>query len=325
MSRHSHTSHDKCLNCGEELKGRYCYKCGQDSQEHLDSIWHLIRHFFDDITHYDGKLWKTVKPMLIKPGFLTQEYMRGRRASYLHPVRMFIFLNFIFLFVLLSMPSDKGKMKGYAIQPLSSLDSLKRTAAISDSAQQEVKIGHVAAIRFSDSIQTSEMYDSVQASLPPAKRDGRITKMMNEKAYDLLQSIKKDPDYVQEKLNEEFFHNLEKLTFFFLVMCTLCLALLYRRQHVLMIDHALFSIHLSCTFLCLSILMLLISFIPHGVFINFLIFLYGNYYFYRALRNVYGQPRGKTIWKFIIINFFLFIFMIIGIITNALFAVMTIR
>ena len=292
MSRHAHISHDKCLNCGEHLSGRYCHKCGQDSQEHLDSVLHLIRHFFEDITHYDGKLWKTAQPLLMRPGLLTQEYLKGRRASYLNPVRMFIFLNFIFFFLLLSLPSGHSNTKMYSLGQIAGDKALQDSILTEDheidSLRKNVKIGNVASLQFSGTTpQTREQYDSVQASLPPAKRDGRVTKAINEKGLDFLQSIKRDPDYVKEKINEIFFHNSAKLTFLFLIVCTLLLALLYYRRHIFMIDHALFSIHLSCTFLFLSVVMLLLSYLPFGGYINFAIFLYGNYYFYRALRNVW--------------------------------------
>ena len=328
MPEQSHTTDDKCLNCGEELKGRYCYNCGQDSQEHLDSIWHLIQHFFEDITHYDGKLWKTVRPLLIKPGFLTQEYLKGKRASYLHPVRMFIFLNFIFFFLLLSLPSGKSSAERHDLKNTSSLTlagNKDTTRITTDSVKKHVNVGNVMSVDISDNdISNREKYDSAQAALPPAKRDGRIKRAINEKGLDFLNSYKKDPDYAGEKINEIFFHNTAKLTFLFIVLCTLLISLLYRRKHLLMTDHALFSIHLSCTFLSLSVVMLLFSYLPFGVYLNFAIFIYGNYYFYRALRNVYAQSSSKTLLKFFIINFCLLVTMLTALVVNGLFALMSV-
>ena len=70
--------------------------------------------------------------------------------------------------------------------------------------------------------------------------------------------------------------------------------------------------------------MLLARYLPFGGYIDFAIFLYGNYYFYRALRTVYRQGASKTLLKFFIINFFLMIAMAFGLAINAAFAVMSI-
>jgi len=70
-----------CLNCGTEITDRFCPHCGQENIEPKQSVWHLINHFFSDITHFDGKFFITVKDLFAKPGFLSKEYMAGRRAS----------------------------------------------------------------------------------------------------------------------------------------------------------------------------------------------------------------------------------------------------
>ena len=91
-----------CLNCGAEVQGRYCGVCGQENIEPKESAWHLVTHFFNDITHFDGKFFSTVKYLLLKPGFLTAEYVRGRRARYLHPIRMYVFTSAFFFLIYFS-------------------------------------------------------------------------------------------------------------------------------------------------------------------------------------------------------------------------------
>lgn len=62
-------------------------------------MWGLVSHFFYDITHFDGKFFTTTHHLITKPGFLPKEYIRGRRASYLHPIRMYVFSSAIFFLV----------------------------------------------------------------------------------------------------------------------------------------------------------------------------------------------------------------------------------
>ena len=98
MSHLKQRTENNCLNCGTEVAGRFCQNCGQENVEVKESFLHLIRHFLEDITHFDGKLWKTLKQLLFKPGKLTQHYMDGKRASYIHPIRMYLFISAVFFF-----------------------------------------------------------------------------------------------------------------------------------------------------------------------------------------------------------------------------------
>jgi hypothetical protein len=88
-----------CLNCNAEVHGKYCHICGQENLETSESLWHLITHFFNDITHFDGKFFRTLGLLLSRPAFLSNEYKIGRRNNYLNPVRMYVFSSFIFFFV----------------------------------------------------------------------------------------------------------------------------------------------------------------------------------------------------------------------------------
>ena len=68
----------------------------------------MVTHFFYDITHFDSNFFGTIHHLILKPGFLSKEYMIGRRASYLHPIKMYVFSSAIFflLFFSLFKPSD---------------------------------------------------------------------------------------------------------------------------------------------------------------------------------------------------------------------------
>jgi hypothetical protein len=119
---HSKERHEKiCLNCNAELTGRYCQVCGQENIEPKESVWGLVSHFFYDITHFDGKFFSTTKYLITKPGFLPREYIKGRRASYLHPIRMYVFSSAIFFLIFFSLYNPKEFVR--------SNDNLKNTKA----------------------------------------------------------------------------------------------------------------------------------------------------------------------------------------------------
>jgi hypothetical protein len=108
---HFHQRKEKdCLNCGATVIGPYCHNCGQENIEPKESFWHLILHFFNDITHFDGKFFTTLRILLFRPGFLSKEYMSGKRVSYLNPIRMYLFTSFIFFLVFFSVfKLDEGR------------------------------------------------------------------------------------------------------------------------------------------------------------------------------------------------------------------------
>lgn len=116
-----------CLNCNSNLHGLYCHVCGQQNIEPKETVWGLITHFFYDITHFDGKFFSTLKYLAVRPGFLSVEYVKGRRASYLNPIRMYIFTSALFFIIFFSVTNidnigPSGKYAG--------ADSTSDTASI---------------------------------------------------------------------------------------------------------------------------------------------------------------------------------------------------
>ncbi|MBX3254580.1 MAG: DUF3667 domain-containing protein [Chitinophagaceae bacterium] len=142
MSHFKERKEKNCLNCGAEVAGRYCQVCGQENVEPKESFWHLVVHFFNDITHYDGKFLSTVKYLLLRPGFLTAEYTRGRRLSYLHPIRMYIFTSAFFFFLFFSFVTKHEEDK-------TSMDGLKKE--LTKKKDELEKFQHMAG-RTSDSV-----------------------------------------------------------------------------------------------------------------------------------------------------------------------------
>src|SRR3569833_749656 len=110
--KHHLRSDKTCLNCGADVTGRFCGLCGQENIEPKETVGRLVKHFVGDITHYDSKFFTTVRDLLFKPGFLTKEYISGRRTRYLDPIRTYVFKSVLFLIALFLIkheePADQG-------------------------------------------------------------------------------------------------------------------------------------------------------------------------------------------------------------------------
>ena len=98
--------HPNCLNCGTELRGQYCGSCGQRARNRLISLWELLQDAFGDLFEVDSRLWRTIIPLLIRPGRLTLDYLEGRRARYMPPFRMYLVLSVIFFVIAFFDPQD---------------------------------------------------------------------------------------------------------------------------------------------------------------------------------------------------------------------------
>jgi hypothetical protein len=71
-----------CANCNKPLTGEYCGSCGQHAVDLNVPIRHFVAEFIRESFSLDSSLFRTLKSLLLKPGFLTQEYLAGRRARY---------------------------------------------------------------------------------------------------------------------------------------------------------------------------------------------------------------------------------------------------
>ncbi|HEX5655380.1 MAG TPA: DUF3667 domain-containing protein, partial [Chitinophagaceae bacterium] len=119
-----------CLNCGTIVQGRYCHECGQENVLPKESFWHMVTHFLYDITHFDSKFFETIKDLAFKPGFLSIEYMKGRRASYLHPVKMYVFTSAVFFLLFFSVFSGDRSFRLNQPGDMSRKERLKELAII---------------------------------------------------------------------------------------------------------------------------------------------------------------------------------------------------
>jgi hypothetical protein len=323
---HFHQRKEKnCLNCGATVIGPYCHNCGQENIEPKESFWHLILHFFNDITHFDGKFFTTLRVLLFRPGFLTKEYMSGKRVSYLNPIRMYLFTSFIFFLIFFSvfkfdegqldikldkpskeeikkMPDAEFKKLSYYVnagKPMTKEEFINYI----DSAQQDEAIHF-----FNENYKSKAEYDAALRS--GKKKDSWIKKQLTYKGIEINKRYGTDQAKLLEELRERFVHNFPQMLFVSLPFAALLLELLYiRHEKFYYVGHAIFTIHF---YIFVFIMMLFamgvvkLENFTHwnklstlNVFITITIF----FYLYKSMRNFYEQGRGKTILKY-----FLFLF-----------------
>jgi len=92
----------KYSNIGLELivtKKKYCTQCGQPNLELKEPFRGFISHSIGHYFHFDSKFFHTLIPLLTKPGQLTLDYLAGKRARYIHPFSLYIFVSIVYFLI----------------------------------------------------------------------------------------------------------------------------------------------------------------------------------------------------------------------------------
>lgn len=94
MSAAVHHADAPCTSCGAHGTGHYCPACGEPAVHEGDlRLAHLTHEFLHEFTHIDGKIWRTLRNLLLAPGRLTKEYWEGRRGQWIRPLRLYLVIS----------------------------------------------------------------------------------------------------------------------------------------------------------------------------------------------------------------------------------------
>lgn len=329
-----------CLNCGTKLLDTFCHHCGQKDIPQRQTLGELWTNFISSFWSYEGKFFRTTKFLVTKPGFLAQEYCAGRRESYYHPARMYVFISFVFFFAFFSIPEEPEEVKEkdeaeltqadkkkIADNAKKGLDKLAKVtgdstfASLGDSIQQQVKVGLDTTkskkkkqggtnFNFDDvkDFKSIAAYDSAQLAKPESERDNWFVRLVSKRAVNVRNKYGEDSEKLGEEFVSAFKENFSKVLFYLLPFFALLLKLLYIRRGYYYSEHLVFSIYYYNFFYLAGTLQMLVGLLPWlswtSTFIGFWIVLYLLF----AMKRMYKQRWGKTILKF---SVFGFLFMIL--------------
>jgi hypothetical protein len=340
MKKHYRKEND-CLNCGNELQGKFCYHCGQENLQMKESFGHMMNHAISDYFHFDDQFFSTMNPLFLKPGFLSNEYMAGRRIRYLHPVKMYIFISLVYFLLLFQTgfktenktPDNKKEGKKTLVAASKQLDSLSKKPEMPDyiknrlvdakkktdteiaNGDSDTEDNHNIVITHDT---TYAQYLADQQKLSPNKRSGFIVRMFNKKALDYR---KRYGSNTKEVFLEQLKHNMPKMMFLMLPLCALIFLVVFWSNKKYYVEHLIYTIHLHCfLFLFLSIIMLIEIIIPQswGIseWINWIATVGIIWYLYRSMQVFYRRSFFRTVTKLIgssIMYFIVFTFCLIGV------------
>lgn len=332
MSHGPERKEKDCLNCGTIVIGRFCHVCGQENLQPKETVWQLVTHFFNDITHFDGKFFQTLKVLLLRPGFLSKEYILGRRASYLNPVRMYVFTSAIFFLLFFSFFNKEDVFKptinGKTIAQINQMDSASFASftADLDSAHRSMTRkefqGYLDTTFSSglhlggDKYKSKKEYDSVLAS--GKRHDSWLTRQFIYKQIEINEKYNNNSQQILSAFTHTLIHSIPQMLFVSLPLLALILKLLYiRRKQFYYVSHGIFGIHLYIFIFIALLILFTLSRINNSlhwkiVSVTSTILTLGLFvYEYLALKNFYRQGWIKTFFKFLLLNFLFLIVLVI--------------
>jgi hypothetical protein len=259
-----------CRNCGAYAPEHYCAHCGQETNERLPSAREFVHEF---LLHYfaaEGRLWRTLGALALRPGRLTIEYLRGRKRKYVLPLRLYLTVSVVFFLLLRLVAAPSAERMNAAFHR--SLNDGHSTFTIID-------FGFGKAIRKADGSFTCDL---------PKWLCKRITERVVQPPGELERRL--------SNLTGDLFGHLSTAVFLLLPVFAFYLQLAYFKRTYG--EHFLFALHVhSFWFLGLMVLLL-----PLPEWIRWLVEAYLIVYSVVALHAVYASAWWATVLKGLLIG-----------------------
>ena len=275
MAEKKRRKFNDCPNCAYQFSGvnNYCPNCGQENHNLNVPFSHVVLETLEGTLHFDTKIFRTLKILLLKPGQLTELFIQNKRASFVPPIRLYVFISFIFFLVIALVASPE-----------------------SGNEKAEIKISAFSAkASEKDNFRFQDM-----ATMPDANLASMIRQLgfkPTEFNKNLGRKIGKFSAANQEERNHKIFKNVSLLMFALMPLFGLILQSVYARQKKNYIQHLIFSLHFHCfAFVVFTIALLLGKFTQIEGF-GWAAFFICVFYLLLALQYLFKQSWLRTFLK----------------------------
>lgn len=310
-----------CANCEHSVSGSYCSNCSQSVKDFHRPFFSVLSDSLGDALSLDSKFLHTLLPLFIRPGYLTKEFMKGKRARYTPPFRLYLFLTF-FAFLLLS---HNHKADTQLEQNLSfkneqgkDIDVLSYFEDIVDKNKDQLdslESDTITDLKLNNGIFKLNLHrDTVQVSNSINKVDEEdLRKVLfgNSELKKLLEMWKLNPAMMMDNV----FKKLSQTLLIIFPVFALFLALFYIRRKHYLLEHLLISLNFHSFVFVIVIVSELLIMIRFEFLQQFAFYLYLliPLQLVLALKFYYQQSWIKTIVKFFILSFIYNLLLISGI------------
>jgi RNA polymerase-binding transcription factor DksA len=305
-----------CANCDAPLAGQYCALCGQRARGRMITLWELLKEVSEVLTTLDSRLWRTLEFLLLRPGRLTADYLKGRRARYAPPLRLFLGASLIFFFAV-AVGNRLDLDGGLKIQ-VGDDPEVAAPAGDEDAPPGQAASGDEPAAAAPETEPAAPVTEPAAPETEPAATEdpcgdlsvdltsgnARLEAFLSE---DRLRAVcRKIVDDHGASFGRALLDNIPVMMFLFLPLMAVVMKLLYLFTGRYYVEHLLFLVHYHAFFYLAVTFALVAGWIFNGqrlpewpaTLLTVVTSIYVPYYLYRAMRLVYGQRRGMTLAKY---------------------------
>jgi len=274
----------KCPNCCAVATHAFCPQCGQATHGFRASFRDLIGDFLAVWFGAEAKSWRSLWLLFRKPGALCLEYQEGRRARYVPPLRLYLFMSVLMILT----TKCRGDLNGDPI-------FLMNSSANSSAPQERPDLADEELGQMEQSIQDSFLRED-------SWWQGPIRELLMERTHrmDRLSDSEKSAS-----LSREMMAHIPIALLFILPFFALYLRILWFRQGSIYFDHFIFTLQFqSFLFALLTCLIL----IPAPAWLNAIVlFLYPPIYLTLAQRRVTQRSYKRCIINTLVLGPFLYL------------------
>ena len=321
-----------CLNCGTELQGKFCHKCGQEAVSKVPTIKDFVVEYINNAFIWDSNFISTFWTLISRPGRLTNEYNEGKFIRQEHPLKLNMFLLFVFisLFVFFAsaekmtttmnkLTTNESVFSGVQIQLLA--DDAEYAKKMTESPRDTILLQAPLSLANSHpdiltnieikekssgkSLEENEILDKWVAVVPKVLIEDKIVVLDKDGYYHFNVETKRGKDHLELfssiiaeiiRLLSNYFPILLLLTIPFL---TFSLRMVQRKSKIPTIHHLIFSLHFAAflEFLIICVYILYLTIAPPLNVLQYGLMLCSCVYMAIAYHRVYPTTWFSAIAK----------------------------
>lgn len=285
-----------CKNCDTDLNGQYCHACGQPDRSNIRFFGALVHELFEDVFSFRSRAARTLSALFFRPGFLTCEYIAGRRYRYVPPLRLFLVTSLVCIFFLWLLNLTGGERVITIAPGEAPLEA--REAEPRDRLASELQ-----GIEFSE----GQIFVNIPWLSPENNRQ------LEARLQRSVERIRNDPnDFIGDLIEM-----IPRSMLLLVPLFAFFMRLVYPFAGRYYVEHLIHAVH-GHAFLFLAILLLVglqtggsaasrggmesLSSVLDGLETALAVWM--PVYFLLSLKRVYAQGWALTLWKWMLLSFF---------------------
>ncbi|TGD71763.1 DUF3667 domain-containing protein [Mangrovimicrobium sediminis] len=280
-----------CRNCGARVLGEYCVDCGQREGRDDKRFLGMAAELTGDLFDIDSRFWRTLYPLIFRPGYLSAEFFAGRRARYLPPLRIYLVFSFL-MFLAMGLSAGKNfdpDMVIHSEDEPATAEQLEEALEFVSEAERKRIVEAVEQARQREAEDPQE-FGGLQLNLS-GEDDPQWMQDFEKRLENNSRTLKDDP----QRMVDAMLDYTPQMMFLLLPLFAALIQLMYLMSPYHYLQHMVFALHYHAFVYLLYMLEIGLEYaLPSA---TGWLFAWGVLYLPLALRRAYGSGWGGAIGK----------------------------